>query len=66
MYGPGRVRAQTVTRIVLRPGLSMELGDSSVCDLTQDLPVTLIKSKTMSRARAPSVIRSGSRAGGVI
>lgn len=49
--------AQSVTRIKLRPGLSMDWVRRSGYDQTQDSPVTLIKAKSMSRVRAPSVIR---------
>lgn len=65
MYGHGRIRAQSVTRIKLRPGLTMVLGEGSVYDSTQDLSVTLTKAKSVWDQNS-LCDRSGSRVGGVI
>lgn len=36
-----------MTRIKLRPGLTTDLGEGSVYESTQDLPVTLTKAKSV-------------------
>lgn len=64
MHEPVRVRAQNVTRIKLRAGLSLDRlrrGFQSMTRLRTWLCATSVEARSMSRVRAPSVIRSGSR-----